>query len=59
MENVLEVKGSLAKMVIPALTVMGLALAMLVIFYGVDEVAAGAHDVFHDFRHVVGMACCH
>ncbi len=59
MEKVLEGKEGLAKMILPAMAVVGMAFAMIVIFYGVDELAAGAHDVFHDFRHIIGMACCH
>lgn len=33
------------------------AFMMVIIFYGVDSFAQGAHDIFHDFRHVVGMPC--
>ncbi len=33
------------------------AFAMVIIFYGVDSIAQGAHDTFHDFRHVIGMVC--
>ncbi len=33
------------------------ACAMVVIFYGVDSIAQGAHDTFHDFRHVIGIPC--
>ncbi len=41
----------------PALAVLGVAFAMVVIFYGVESVAPGVHDAFHDFRHSVGMPC--
>ncbi len=33
------------------------AFTMVIIFYGVDSFAQGAHNTFHDFRHVVGMPC--
>ncbi len=33
------------------------AFMMVIIFYGVDSFAQGAHNAFHDFRHVVGMPC--
>ncbi len=33
------------------------AFAMVIIFYGVDSIAQGAHDTFHDFRHAIGMPC--
>ncbi|MEE8484428.1 MAG: CbtB domain-containing protein [Nitrospinota bacterium] len=35
----------------------GIAFALLIIVYGIDSIAPGAHDAFHDFRHVVGMPC--
>ena len=41
----------------PALAVLGVAFAMVVILYGVESVAPGVHDAFHDFRHSVGMPC--
>ena len=31
--------------------------SMLVISYGMVNVVKGAHDTFHDFRHVIGMPC--
>ncbi|MBI5233008.1 MAG: CbtB-domain containing protein [Deltaproteobacteria bacterium] len=40
-----------------ALTLVSLAFAMITIVYGVDSVAKGAHDVFHDFRHAIGIPC--
>lgn len=35
----------------------GIAFALLIIVYGMDFIAPGAHDTFHDFRHVIGMPC--
>ncbi|MBI5286872.1 MAG: CbtB-domain containing protein, partial [Deltaproteobacteria bacterium] len=29
----------------------------VIIAYGVESVVPGVHDAFHDFRHVIGMAC--
>lgn len=33
------------------------AFALVIISFGLDSVVPGAHDTFHDFRHVIGMAC--
>jgi len=41
----------------PALLLAGMAITMVVIVYGVESVAPGVHDAFHDFRHVIGMPC--
>lgn len=40
-----------------ALLLAGAAFAMVVIVYGMDSIVKGAHDVFHDFRHVAGFPC--
>jgi hypothetical protein len=56
MEKVME-RVSFASMLWPALVIVGVALATVVIFYGMDNVVRGAHDTFHDFRHVIGMPC--
>ncbi|GEM_PF-2381614 len=42
---------------VPALMVVGMAFALIVICYGMESVAPGVHDLFHDFRHVIGMPC--
>mgnify|MGYP001571758572 FL=1 len=57
MERVLEREGSLLMTLAPALVLVGLAFAMVVIAYGMESVAPGVHDAFHDFRHVIGMPC--
>lgn len=57
MERVLEREGGLLMTLAPALVVAGLAFAMVVIAYGMESVAPGVHDAFHDFRHVIGMPC--
>lgn len=41
----------------PVLVIVGVAFAMVVIAYGMESVAPGVHDAFHDFRHVIGMPC--
>jgi len=33
------------------------AFSVVVVTFGIDSVMSGAHDMFHDFRHVIGMAC--
>ncbi len=51
------VEESMLNGIWPVLIVMGVAFAMVVIVYGVDSVLPGAHDTFHDFRHVIGIPC--
>ncbi len=36
---------------------LGVAVLMVIIVYGIDSVIPGAHDVFHDFRHSIGIQC--
>lgn len=57
MEKVISKEQGLWKALWPTLLVVGLAFAMVVIAYGMDSVAPGVHDSFHDFRHVIGMPC--
>lgn len=40
-----------------ALLAVVFAAVMVTIAYGVETVAPGVHDAFHDFRHVIGMPC--
>jgi hypothetical protein len=40
-----------------ATLVVVMAFAMVTIAYGVEPIATGVHDTFHDFRHVIGMPC--
>ncbi|CAG1064564.1 hypothetical protein BAC1_00125 [uncultured bacterium] len=40
-----------------ALMVVIFAVMAVTIAYGVETVAPGVHDAFHDFRHVIGMPC--
>jgi len=42
---------------LPALVVAVLAFGLVVVAYGMEGVAPGVHDLFHDFRHVLGMPC--
>ncbi|TAN61900.1 CbtB-domain containing protein [bacterium] len=56
MERILE-RDFLLKTALPALIIVGLAFSMVVIAYGMDGVAKGVHDAFHDFRHTIGMPC--
>ena len=56
MEN-LDRKQNILNELMPVLLLAGVAFATIIIFYGVDSVAPGVHDTFHDFRHVTGMAC--
>lgn len=56
MERILE-RDFLLTTLLPALVVVGLAFAMVVIAYGMDNVVGGVHDTFHDLRHTIGMPC--
>lgn len=40
-----------------AIAVVGLAFALCVMVYGMESIAPGVHDAFHDFRHTIGMPC--
>ena len=57
MEKVVVGEQSLRKVLLPSLIVFGVAFALVVIVYGLDSIAPGVHDVFHDFRHVIGIPC--
>lgn len=40
-----------------ALVIVAFAVMTVTIAFGVEAVAPGVHDAFHDFRHVIGMPC--
>lgn len=44
-------------LLLQALMVVIFAVMTVTIAYGVETVAPGVHDAFHDFRHVIGMPC--
>lgn len=44
-------------MLLQALMVVIFAVMTVTIAFGVETVAPGVHDAFHDFRHVIGMPC--
>ncbi len=56
-ERTAEKVWGLPKGLAPALLIVGLAFALVVIAYGMESVAPGVHDALHDFRHVLGMPC--
>ncbi len=56
MERILE-KDQILRALLPAVFVAFMAFSLIVIAYGLDTVAHGVHDTFHDFRHVIGMPC--
>jgi len=41
----------------PAIVILAIALGVATIAFGIDSLAPGAHDTFHDFRHTIGMPC--
>jgi hypothetical protein len=56
MERVLSgVNGN--ALLLQALMVVIFAVMTVTIAFGVETVAPGVHDAFHDFRHVIGMPC--
>ena len=57
MEKAAQKENVLYTVVAPVVAIAALAMVMISIVYGVDAMAAGAHDTFHDFRHVIGMPC--
>ncbi|MFQ5455361.1 MAG: CbtB-domain containing protein [Nitrospirota bacterium] len=57
MEQILERDETILKGLWPTLIVLGMIFSVIVISYGIESIAPGVHDAFHDFRHVVGMAC--
>lgn len=56
MERVLE-RGDLKGILVQALVLAALAFVTVVVAFGMESVAPGVHDAFHDFRHVLGMPC--
>ena len=44
-------------LLLQALVIVAFAVMTVTIAFGVETVAPGAHDAFHDFRHVIGMPC--
>jgi len=57
MEKIVRKEQEVWRALLPALVIVGAAFAMVVIAYGVESVAPGVHDAFHDFRHTIGMPC--
>lgn len=57
MEKLLEGKRSLLNSFGFASLLVGIAATMVIILFGVENVIPGVHDVFHDFRHTVGIPC--
>ncbi|HAG51138.1 MAG TPA: cobalt transporter subunit CbtB [Deltaproteobacteria bacterium] len=57
MEKVIRNEQGLLRALLPALVIVAVACAMVVIAYGMESVASGVHDAFHDFRHTIGMPC--
>ncbi len=45
------------KTVLPVVAIAGLAIGLAVIAFGMESLASGVHEAFHDFRHVIGMPC--
>ncbi len=58
MENIIrQNKTSQVSTYIFASVVFSFTFTAITVAYGLDGVIMGAHDMFHDFRHVMGMPC--
>ncbi|MEK7313854.1 MAG: CbtB domain-containing protein [Deltaproteobacteria bacterium] len=57
MEIGIEREKNVFKALWPAVIVVAMAFALVVIAYGMESIAPGAHDAFHNFRHAIGMPC--
>lgn len=56
MERILSTENGYG-LLLQALVVMIFAIMTVTIAFGVETVAPGVHDAFHDFRHAIGMPC--
>lgn len=57
MEGIINREKGLSSILWQALLIAAVSFAMVVIVYGMESVAPGVHDAFHDFRHTIGMPC--
>ncbi len=56
MERIFD-RELILKTVLPAVAITGLAVGLAVVAFGMESLASGVHEAFHDFRHVIGMPC--
>lgn len=57
MERVVFSEGAVWRVIVPAIAIGVIIFSAVVVAYGLESVAPGVHDAFHDFRHAVGMPC--
>lgn len=59
MENIIgqDKTSQVSTYILIGTLIVSFAFAAIIIAYGLDGVVMGAHDMFHDFRHVMGMPC--
>ncbi len=57
MEQALERNENITHSIWKTLFLAGFVCATVIIVFGMDSIAPGAHDTFHDFRHAIGMSC--
>ena len=43
--------------ILPAIILSFLVITMILITYGPETISPVLHDIFHDFRHVIGIPC--
>ncbi|MDO8426655.1 MAG: CbtB-domain containing protein [Deltaproteobacteria bacterium] len=56
MERILDSAG-IKGAALTALVLVAVTFSIVLIAYGMDGIAPGVHDAFHDFRHAIGMGC--
>ncbi len=57
MENVASREGARIGAFWPIVAIITVGIAMGVVVYGLESIAPGVHDAFHDFRHAAGFPC--
>lgn len=56
MQKMLSLSSSLSA-ALWAVFLAALFVGLMVVAYGMDNVAPGAHETLHDYRHANGMPC--
>ncbi|VAX21657.1 hypothetical protein MNBD_NITROSPINAE01-1290 [hydrothermal vent metagenome] len=58
MENIIrQNRTSQVSIYVFAGIILSFTFMAITVAYGLDGIIMGVHDMFHDFRHVMGMPC--